>query len=379
MGLSVRVYRDLQHLDESIVEFWKRHQWHPYGDIDLVTQEYHDGKERWEPYIASIRDQEEIISCVIGKIMQVPLKLQFGYKVVTGPALTTLAVHRSGFIGRWQHPQYAFIQQKWREILASGLIDALQLRMIPLDSPLHTIASTAVPFLRQSHFEVVQEYWLLSQLHSFEDFLRSHRTVKRNYKYCANRLNRLFGERLEINSYSNRDDMELMLEHSEEVARKTWQRKLGGVSFLDDKYRSRYEFYISKRWFKGYVLYIGNIPAAFLHGIIYKEIFYAENMGYDPTYGNMGFGTYLLMHVIQDLCRDVSIATLDFNAGNSEAKRPYCNFSFKVSDIHQFGPGMKLWVPLLLRLAAQGSHELAKTLSHRFGFYQWIRNRWRHD
>lgn len=326
MSLNACVYRDLRGLDESLVAFWKDQQWHPYGDMDLFAREYAEGHEQWNPHILAIRDNKEIISCVIGKILKVPLKLQFGYKVVAGPALTTLVCHRSGFLGRWHHPLCEFVQEQWRDILASGLIDALQVRMIPLDSPMYTIASTAVPFPRRSHFEGVQEYWVLNQLHSFEGFLGSHRTVKRNYKYCVNRLNRLFGDKLEITCCRNRDEMDLMLEDSEEVSRKTWQRRLGGVSILDDKYRSRYEFYVNKGWCRGYILYIEKTPVAFLHGIIYKGTFYAENMGYDPTYGNLGFGTYLLLHVIKKLCRDGNITALDFNAGNSEAKRPYCNY-----------------------------------------------------
>lgn len=379
VALSVQVHRDLQQLDAGVAAFWKRKQWHPYGDIDLVTREHRDRMEQGEPYLLAIRDQEEIISCVIGKIMKVPLKLQFGYKVAAGPALTTLVVHRSGFIGRWQHPLYALVLKHWREVLASGVADAVQLRAIPLDSPLHAIAHKAVPFLRRSHFEVVQEYWLLTQIHSFEDFLESRRTVKRNYKYCANRLNRLFSDKMEITCYCNLAEMGLMLEHSEAVSRQTWQRTLGGLSILDDKYRSRYEFYFSKGWCRGYIFYIEKTPVAFLHGIIYKGVFYAENMGYDPTYGNLGFGTYLLLHVIKELCRDMSVDTLDFNVGNSEAKRPYCNSSFKVSEILLFAPGMRLWPVIFLHLMAQGSHELAKSISHRWGFYGSLRNRWRHN
>lgn len=327
----------------------------------------------------AITDHGEIRACVIGNIQELPLKLQFGYRVLSGPSLTTLVVHRSGFVGNWQNSLYEFLQARWRDLLASGLIDALQLRGIPLDSPLHETACTSVPFHRRGHFEVVQDYWVLNRPHSFDGFLRNHPSIKRDFRKSGHRLARIFCNGVEIRCYGEPHEMELMLEHSEEIARKTWQRKLGASSFLDKEQRARYELDFRQGCCRGYILYLDQIPVAFQHVVIYKGVFYMVGTGYDPSYRNLGVGTYLLMHVIKDSCENENVRTLDFNVGNPEAKRQYCDSSFKVSDIHLFAPGPRLWIPILLQLATQGSHQLAKTLSHRTGFYQSIRKRWRHN
>jgi CelD/BcsL family acetyltransferase involved in cellulose biosynthesis len=101
-------------------------------------------------------------------------------------------------------------------------------------------------------------------------------------------------------------------------------------------------------------------------------------LGYDPSYRNLSVGTFLLLHVIKEFCGNSNILSLDFNAGNDEAKRQYCDSSFKVSAIQLFGPGLRLWFPISLHLAAQGSHQLAKAISHRIRSYHPIRARWRY-
>lgn len=378
MGLNVRVYRDLEQLDESAVTFWQQHQWHPYGDIDLVAQEYQDNKGSWQPYLIAIRDQQEIIAWVIGKILKVPLKLQFGYKVVAGPALTTLVVHRSGFIGKWRQPLYALLQKHWREMLAAGLVDAVQVRVIPLASPLHEIAAAGLPFHCYGHFEVVQEYWQLNKVECFEAFLKTHTHLKNTFRKHSRRLKSFFGDGAEIKCFQHSHELKSMLIDSEAIARTTWQRKLGDPSFAEDGVRSRYHCYFEKGWARAYFLYLDRRPVAFLRGIIYRGVFHALEKGYDPDYQDFGVGTYLLLEVIRRMCEEPSIHAVDFNVGNAEDKRRYCDSVFKVSDIHLFRPGSRLWILVMLRLAAQGTHELAKSISHRWGFYQSVRKRWRH-
>lgn len=377
VSLSAQVYRDFQQLDESVAAFWKRAQWHPDGDLDLVAREHRERKEEWGLHILAVRDRDEIISCVVGKIIKVPLKLQFGYKVAAGPVLSTLVAHHSGFIGRWEHPHYVLVQKHWQQMLASRAVDAVHLRAIPIDSPVQAIACSAVPFLRRGHFEVMQESWQLTQLQSFAAFLQKHPTLRKRSKYYRNRLNRAFAGKVAIKSYDKPNQLEVMLQDSEEIGRETWQRKLGGASFLEDEERSRYQYYLSRGWCRVYILYLDHIPAAFVHGIAFGEVFYVLKLGYHPDYRDLSVGTYLLLHVIKEFCGDDRIHTLDFNVGNDEAKRQYCDHSVRVSDIHLFAPGWRLWLPILLRLSTQASHELAKAISRRCGIYQSVKKRWR--
>lgn len=378
MSLELHVHHDFQELDENLIAFWRMQQKHPYGDLDYANWEYANRREEWIPHILSIRDQGEIVSCAFGKIQKLPVKLQFGYKVLRGPSLRTLVVHRSGFIGNWNEFLYSFLHQQLRDMLSSGAIDALLLRMIPLESPLYHIVQRGIPFLQRNQFPIVQEYWLLKQPPSFSEFLKCHPNLKKHYKYYRNRLNRAFSNKVEVHCYCSPDEMERMLRDSEEIGRKTWQRRLGDASFLADMERSRYRFYFGKGWCRGYVLYLDQVPAALVHGIAYRDAFYVLKLGYDPSYRNLSVGTFLLLHVIKELCGNANIRTLDFNAGNDEAKRQYCDSSFKVSAIQLFGPGLRLWIPILLHLAAQGSHQLAKAISHRMRSYHAIRARWRY-
>lgn len=377
MNLSAETYLGF-HLDEDLIRFWQERQWHPYGDFDYFRQEYHSDAPIQYPYLLTVKRQNEILSCLIGKIQPLPLKLQFGYRICYGPPLTTLIVHRSGLIGNWQEAVCRFVMERMRHLLSAGTIDAVLFRMIPLASPLHRIACSMVPPLQRDHFPITQEYWILNQVQSFEKFLKSHTHIKSTFKKHAHRLEASLGNNAHVKCYSDSDELQLMLRHSEEVSAKTWQRKLGDVSFTDPEVRSLYRFYLEKGWGRIFILYIDGLPVSYLHGIVYRNVLYALKKGYDPSWRHLGVGTYLLMHVIRKCCETADIRQIDFNVGNSEDKRRYCDSSFHVSDIHLFGPAIRLRALNALRLAAQGSHQLAKSLLHRLGWYQSIRKRWRY-
>lgn len=372
MGFNITVYHDLR-LDAGITRFWENHQWHPHADLEYVRHEYQFGREGGVPCVMAISDRRDLVSCAIGKIEKLPLKLQFGYRIIQGPPLTTLLLHGRSFLGDWQHATCAFLMDHVLSLLATGTIDALGLRGIPLDSPLGEMASSKVPFLRRDHFPIVQEYWVLNQLDSFEAFLKEHHSVRRNFKECRNRLRRVVGNKVRIERYCHLDQLDQMLQHSETIGRKTWQRKLQDFSFLHHQVRAAYEFYFKMGWSRAFILHVNDHPAAFLHGLVYKGVFYAEKMGYDPAYRSLSLGTYLMMKVIEELCADPSINSMEFGVGNPEDKMRYCDSAFQVADMLLFGPGMRWWPLVLLRLMAQGSHQLGKQLSRKMGFYHSLR------
>lgn len=376
MSRVIGLYHGLPH-DESPVRFWKAHQRHPYADFDYFANEYAHRRDDWKPLIFVIRDKGAIRSCVIGRTQRLPVSLQLGYRIIGGPRLNTLIIHRTGFLGEWHGSDYELLQEKLEQLMSSGILEVLSLRAIPRDSPLHELACSKLPFLRRDHFQIAQEHWLLNRVRSFEGFLKSHTHIKGTYRKHGNRLRKLYGNKLQIECYAEPHELDVMLEQSEEIARKTWQRKLGNQSFLSDDVRARYLFCCNHGWSRDFVLSIDKLPVAYLHGIAYRNVFYAEHKGYDPAYRSQGVGTYLLIHVIREMCEDESIHCVDFNVGNDEDKRRYCDSSFQVADIQLFGPAIKLQTLNLLRILVQGSHQLGKGLAHRTGFYQSLRKRLR--
>lgn len=363
--------------DDGITAFWRTNQWHPHGDMDYVKDEYQNRQDDFGLNLIVIRDGHEVIACSIGKIQKLPLNLRFGYRLFKGPSLNTLVVHRSGFIGNWEQASWELLLERWQEFMASGLVDMVSLRGIPLDSPLHRIVACKVPLFRQDYFQTIQEYWLLRQLDSFAGFARSHPQLSKTFRKQRNRLARLFGDKVAIRCYRNLAEMAVMLQDSEEVGKKTWQRKHGAPSFLADDERWKYEFYFSRGWGRAYVLYLDQMPVAFQHGNTYQGVFHAVCTGYDPSYRNLGVGAFLLMNVIKDLCGEADIHMVDFNVGNAEDKKQYCDNCFQVSDINLYGPGRRLWFPAALHLASQGGHELAKGIAHRLGCYRSLRKQLR--
>ena len=90
---------------------------------------------------------------------------------------------------------------------------------------------------------------------------------------------------------------------------------------------------MDRGWFRGYVLYLRDTPAAFWHGNAYRGVFGAGATAFDPAFGDDRPGTYLLMRLVEDLAADPSVHTLDFGFGDAEYKRHFGDESWLEEDV----------------------------------------------
>jgi CelD/BcsL family acetyltransferase involved in cellulose biosynthesis len=91
-------------------------------------------------------------------------------------------------------------------------------------------------------------------------------------------------------------------------------------------------------WFRGYVLYLDGKPVAFHHGELYGGRFRLGRPGYDPDFASLRVGVYLLLYLIEDLCRDETARVLDYGAGDADYKRRLGTRSWQEDNVIIFAP-----------------------------------------
>ena len=191
----------------------------------------------------------------------------------------------------------------------------------------------------------------------------------------AKRFRAAFAD-LKISRFDCPEQLETLIRDAEQVAATTYQRGLG-VGFSDSQpIRELLSLEARKRWLRAYLLYVGDRPCAFWIGCVYNGVFLSEYLGHDPSYAKHSPGTYLLTHVMEDLCRD-SVTAIDFGIGEALYKQRFSRTTWEETEIRVYAPTWRGMRVKAIRAAAAITNKVGKGLLERAHVADRIKKVWR--
>jgi CelD/BcsL family acetyltransferase involved in cellulose biosynthesis len=153
-----------------------------------------------------------------------------------------------------------------------------------------------------------------------------------------------------------------MIAALESIARKSYQRGLGaGFSAAEDGRLA--ELGLRQGRFRAWVLSIGGAPVAFELGIRHGESFIVGAKGFDPEYGRHHVGKVVQLRMLEKLCEDPSVRTVDFGFGDADYKRRMATRSWDEADVFVYGRSMRALMANVGRGAVLGADRLARRLA----------------
>jgi hypothetical protein len=258
-----------------------------------------------------------------GEIKSLSIQFQIGYKRWYGPALKTFYLHRQGILGKPKDQDWVHLEEHLQDLLAGKEVDAVLLRDFEPVEPPHTLGFPRLPFACKQKRTIWQEHWVLEGYGGLKAHRDRHKAFWHNVKNRANRLKRRFGENWSVETFNKPDQLSRVLGDTESVARKTWQRRLGGESFHSPELAARYHHLLKRGLLEARILYVEGRPAAFLHGVAYKGNFFAEVTGYDPAYTDFGPGTYLTGELLKEFLGRVQGGFMDWGWATPRPKSSF--------------------------------------------------------
>jgi CelD/BcsL family acetyltransferase involved in cellulose biosynthesis len=347
------------------------------SDLDFVLAYIRNAPHASRPHAVVVgpsRDKPTgLISC---RVEEVDLPARLGTKVVLKPRVRALTVTYGGFMGPLDKAAASTLLDALSRSIEPGEVDVVRLRMLRVGSPLHAAATESSQLLRRQRFPMRVLHWQAQLPGSLDEYLagRSRRRRESVRRY-SRRLERTYGDDARVEVYRTRDGIDRLFADSALVHRETYQHVLG-VGFSEEKVqRALTELAMDQGWFRGYVLYLRDRPAAFWHGNAYGGVYGIGATGFDPAYTEDRPGTYLLMKVIEDLCADPAVHTLDFGFGDAEYKRHFGDESWVEEDVVVFEPRAR---PVALNLAGtalQGTTTGARAALEKVGGLSHLRRR----
>lgn len=378
--ITIRTLRSLSEA-ESVRCLWASWQFHPNSDIDFYLQVMKLRPEFLRPHILVLFRNGTPDAMLIGRLEQGHIPLRIGYKTLARLPVRQLTFIHSGLLGNATAENCERLFDGVLHSLGEGEGDLAFFNHVRADSPLYRVLKTVPGFLMRDF--VTDEYVhrsmrLPDQAEKVYQALSPK--VRKNLRWQKNRLLNEFHGQVEMTSFDATSDLDRLFRDVEEVARNTYQRKMG-VGFRDTpETRERLTLAARLGRLRGFVLYIVGRPTSFWLGTLYRGVFHSDSMGYDASYAKFSPGMFLIMAAIETFCERRNgnqIGGIDFGLGDAQYKVVLGDAEWTEASGCVFAPTFRGLSLNLVRTPIALANELARKALGEAGFLQKAKTVWR--
>lgn len=380
MNIEVKTFRTVQDI-ELLRDKWTEWGMHPNADIDFYCMILAQRPEIVRPHVLAVYRDDSLDAILVGRIENASIGLNFGYSVLSKVHARRLTFIRGGFLGN-RSPENG--EALVSEVLRSAKqekVDLVLFSHFDSNCTLVQVARRSRSYCFRDHAAESQAYRCMSVPPTLDHlYQRLSPKVRKNLKWQAKKLLGDFPDQVRIVAFTGMDDLDLMFQDIERIAGKTYQRGLG-TGFEDvPEMRSRMKLLAGKGWLQSHVLYIGDQPAAFWVGTLFRGVVHSNFMGYDTAFSKYSVGMFLLLQTIKEYCDERSegnIVEIDFGLGDAQYKEVLADRVSQECSINMFAPTPKgLWLNLLVTPPAL-ANKWAKKLLAKTGMLQKVKKGWR--
>ena len=194
-----------------------------------------------------------------------------------------------------------------------------------------------------------QRYYINLQ-QSFDDYQakfssKSRSTIKRKIKKFAKQC----GDDIRWQRYNDAAEMAEFYRLARQVSSRSYQEKLLDAGLPDSAdFQEQLKTAAEQDLVRGYVLFDGDKPIAYMYCPIHEGILMYDYLGYDPDYMKWSVGTILHWRAFEDIFNEGKFRLFDFTEGESEHKRLYATDNLLCGNVYFLRKGFGMM--LLLRL-----------------------------
>jgi hypothetical protein len=335
----VRVLRTQSEI-EAIRPVWEAWPGHRDSDIDVYLSLFKCDPDLVAPHVAVVYEGDRPDAILVGSLSKTRLPLRVGYLRVLEPAIRALNLHYGGQRGSDSEENSQLLVGSVLDTLRRNEADVAVFQAVREDSSLYRAASQLPGILSRDHCLVVKPHRNLRVPDSVSAFHKLRPRARGDRNRYGNRLKADFGSEARIDTFTRVDQLDRLVQDVEQIARSTYQRGLG-VGFSDTpRVRQLLADAAEKGWLRGYVMYVADIPCAFLIGSLYQNRMYLDFVGYDSKYSRCSPGQLLLIRKIEDFCTE-KIEEVNFGIGDAWYKEYFSNETWQEGPVHIFRSSLR--------------------------------------
>ncbi len=375
---SVSFLRSVEEL-ESVRDLWVALLGeHVTADPDYFVRALETDPHAVRPHVLVLERDGISSTIVVARIEEIELASRVGYAKLFPSRVRAITTSYGGLLGEADATACRAVVDGLRRSLADGEADVIMFRHLEIGSTLHGVATTEPPYRCRQHVSKRHIHWELAVPESLDAFLAScSKSTRDGIKRYRNKLRRELGDRASVVMFDRPEQLDEMFADIDAVAVKTYQHGLGVAFEGTPRHREQTRLALEQGWFRAYVLYDDGKPIAFWPGDGYRGRFRTGRPGYDPEYAELRPGTFLLMRMLDDLCREGETRILDFGVGDAEYKRRYADRHVEEEDVVVYASTLRAVRINLVRTALVGTTDVVARGIQRLGLYDRLKRSWR--
>jgi CelD/BcsL family acetyltransferase involved in cellulose biosynthesis len=381
-GITVGIARNFDEMT-AVCPLWRQMQREesariPNVDYDRYASVIRSINDEVEPFVMYFKRGDMPLAMVVGRTQRHPLALKLGYLTVRCPKRKCLNIVYGGIMGRPEGRLCAMLIDELNAQLRSGRADMILFHHLRTDTAFYHAVRNAPGFLTRDRFPKTDEHWRMAVPDAMDKFYsvrsRGHR---RNLRRAISKFEEDHAGEVRYVHYTAEEEVDDFLETAARISAKTYQHALNAGLVNDENTRAQIRAAAANGWFRGHILYAGDTPGAFQLGLQYENIYYMVNIGYDPAFRSYKPGLILYLKVLECLCDDSSVDTLDFYFGDAEYKQRYGTEHWQEASLYLFAPRACPMLFNALQITTTGVNAGLKYVVHKMGIVNRIKRKWR--
>lgn len=350
----------------------------PNADIDRYLSVVKTSGEDVRPHITVMKCNGRPAAIMIGRIEQRRVDLKLGYMTLYSPMLRCLSIVYGGIIGQPSAKLSEVLIGELMKKLRSREIDVLYFNRLKIETAFYQFVRKMPALLTRDYFPKVEDHWRMSIPEDIDQFYSAR---KRGHRYKLRKCIRRFEEEFPCDNmliqYSATNEVEDFITTAADISSKTYQSALGVGIVNDNKTKSLLKEAAKQGWFRGNILMADSRPCAFLLGLVYKNVYYGISTGFDPAFRSYWPGTIIFLKIVEFLCTDPSIETIDFYFGDAWYKKSYGTEHWPEASAYIFAPKFGMILINLLRSSLMCMNSSLEYVVNKIRAVDWIKRHWR--
>jgi hypothetical protein len=382
--LEIIVIKSLEEI-EAIRQIWEQMQRNepypvPNSNIDIYLSAVRSGGEDVRPYIILVRQNENPLTMLIGRIEKYSLKIGLGYKTLFSPRLKCLSVVYGGILGQQKSDVYSLIIDEMSRMMSSREVDMIFFNHLKVDSDIYRVVTTKPGLLRSGRLPETEQHWGISLPDTMDQLYERYSPKNRsNLRRLTNRLERAYPGQIRVMTYTKQDEVQKAIDAMAVISAQTYQIQLDG-GFVDNSYtRDMLKLAAKQGWLRACVLFVGEEPSAYELALRYGKSYFGLYTGFDPKWKQFRVGTVLFLNFLESVCGDPKASFFDFGFGDAEYKRLYSDRCWDESSVYIFAQRLYPIFVNALRNSTMCVNESLGYIVSKVGAKGWIKRKWRNS
>ena len=374
-GLSVRVAATARAIEE-LRPVWLQWAHSPGTDIDSYLHNLKTDSTILRPHVITVYEEGIPQAMLVGLVRKQKMSTVVSFVRLPGPSATVLAIPNAGRIGRQSSAIDRLLALELLKTAELGDVDLVCFQRLPLQSELfREVRQLSGPLARLR----VPQIFRYSTLSLTAPAGKRPRVFSGKIAHEVRRKTRIlqqaFPGKVRFKCFCRPSEFDAGIRDAMMVAATSWQNYLGcGVSNTSQSC-DNLKLFANQGWLRIYVLYVKNIPRAYLIGQHRNHTFYCQHAGYHPDFARYSVGSLLTAWALESMTA-AGVEQVDLGEGDQEHNRRLgCDLRYE-GTVHVYSRTWRGFSLNIFFAATQILRDCGRRVLLRLRLH-WVIKRWR--